>query len=178
VLSTAWLKRIPSVVSLDATPIQYDALGRVYGHTPGAAWLERVKWQLNRDCFRAARHLVTWSAWAKKGLVDEYEVPAEKVTVIPPGVHVREWLNPRPRVLHDGPVKILFVGGDFERKGGLLLLEAFRAVQARGCLFTPICSPIARHSKSFITVLMCSACQPMAIVCQWYCRKPGLPGCQ
>ena len=151
VLSTAWLKRIPSVVSLDATPIQYDALGRVYGHTPGAAWLERVKWQLNRDCFRAARHLVTWSAWAKKGLVDEYEVPAEKVTVIPPGVHVREWLNPRPRVLHDGPVKILFVGGDFERKGGLLLLEAFRAVRALGAeLHVVTRSPLPSEPGLFV----------------------------
>lgn len=132
VLSTSWIKRIPSVISLDATPLQYDALGQVYGHAPGAAWIERLKWQLNRDCFRAAHHLVTWSAWAKQGLVDEYEVPAEKITVIPPGVNTHTWARSAARLAHDRPVKILFVGGDFERKGGLLLLEAFRAVRRHG----------------------------------------------
>src|SRR5689334_16110808 len=36
VLVSNWVKRIPSVVSLDATPIQYDSLGDVYGHQAGA----------------------------------------------------------------------------------------------------------------------------------------------
>lgn len=31
-----------------------------------------------------------------------------------------------PRAPHDGPVRILFVGGDFNRKGGSLLLDAWR----------------------------------------------------
>src|SRR5690349_4955806 len=32
VLATAWLKRCPNVVSLDATPLQYDELGVHYNH--------------------------------------------------------------------------------------------------------------------------------------------------
>lgn len=132
VLSASWLRRVPSVVSLDATPIQYDALGQVYGHTPGNAWIERMKWRLNRDCFRAARHLVTWSEWARQGLIADYEVAPAKVTVIPPGVQVRAWARPTPRMATAEPVRILFVGGDFERKGGLVLLDAFRAVRALG----------------------------------------------
>jgi glycosyltransferase involved in cell wall biosynthesis len=132
VLSSNWVRRVPSVVSLDATPIQYDSLGQFYSHQQGSAWLEHLKWKLNRDCFRAARHIVAWSQWAKQGLVDAYEVPAEKVTVIPPGVNAADWVCPTPRRLHDRPVKILFVGGDLERKGGLLLLEAFRALRPMG----------------------------------------------
>lgn len=132
VLSTGWIRRIPSIVSLDATPRQYDSLGQFYAHPQGPAWLEQLKWKLNRDCFRAARHLVTWSAWARQGLIDDYEVAPEKVTVIPPGVNTSEWVRPSPRARHDGPVKILFVGGNLERKGGLLLLEAFRALGTAG----------------------------------------------
>lgn len=132
VLSTTWIRRVPSVVSLDATPLQYDAFGEVYRHTQGPAWLERLKWTLHRDCFRAARHLVAWSAWTKQGLVRDYEVPAGKVTVIPPGVNVAEWARPTPRTRHRGTVKILFVGGDLKRKGGLLLIEAFRALRPLG----------------------------------------------
>lgn len=132
VLSTGWVRRLPSVVSLDATPLQYDALGAAYGHTRGPAWMERLKWRLNRDCFRAARHVVTWSRWAERGLVSDYEVPAEKVTVIPPGVDVTGWSRPTPRTADRHPVKILFVGGALERKGGRLLLEAFRALRPPG----------------------------------------------
>lgn len=132
VLATSWIKRVPSVVSLDATPIQYDSLGEAYGHAAGPAWLEYRKWQLNRDCFRAARRLVTWSEWAKQGVVRDYEVAPDKVIVIPPGVNPDDWAAPTPRAVHDGPVKILFVGGNFERKGGLLLLEAFRHLRSLG----------------------------------------------
>ncbi len=38
----------------------------------------------------------------------------------------------RHRARHDGPVKVLFVGADLERKGGLLLIEAFHALRPLG----------------------------------------------
>lgn len=128
VLAQRWLRRLPGIVSLDATPMQYDELGAFYKHEKGPAWLESWKWRMNRDCFRSARRLVAWAEWTKRGLIDGYGVPAEKIEVIPPGVNVADWRRPAPRTRHDGPVKILFVGGNLERKGGLVLLEAFRAL--------------------------------------------------
>jgi glycosyltransferase involved in cell wall biosynthesis len=132
ILAQRWLRRIPGVVSLDATPRQYDELGAFYKHEQGPAWLEAWKWRLNRDCFRSARRLVAWSEWTKRDLVQGYEVPADKITVIPPGVNVQEWRRPTPRVPYADPVKILFVGGDLKRKGGLMLLEAFRSLRHLG----------------------------------------------
>jgi glycosyltransferase involved in cell wall biosynthesis len=121
-----WVYRVPSVISLDATPLQYDELGAFYAHAQGALWAELLKWRLSRAVFATARHLVTWSEWARQGLIRDYAVPSAKVTVVPPGVVTRDWRRPQARTRHTGPVKILFVGGDLERKGGLLLLEAFR----------------------------------------------------
>jgi glycosyltransferase involved in cell wall biosynthesis len=132
ILAQRWVRKIPSIVSLDATPLQYDELGAFYKHAKGPAWLEAWKWRLNRDCFRSARRLVAWSEWTKRGLVRDYEVPADKIAVIPPGVNVDEWRRPTPRVPHANPVKILFVGGDLERKGGLVLLDAFHALRHLG----------------------------------------------
>jgi glycosyltransferase involved in cell wall biosynthesis len=132
VLAQRWLRKIPGIVSLDATPLQYDELGAFYKHEQGPAWLEAWKWRLNRDCFRSARRLVAWSEWTKMGLVQGYGVLADKITVIPPGVNVNEWRRPIPRLPHADPVKILFVGGDLKRKGGLVLLEAFRALRHLG----------------------------------------------
>ena len=132
ILAGSWLQTIPSIVSLDATPLQYDQFGDVYQHERGPAWLESLKWRLNRDCYKSARKIVAWSEWTKQGLVDSYEVPPEKIIVIPPGVNVKDWHRPAPRQPSNGPVKILFVGGNFERKGGLNLLEAFRALRHLG----------------------------------------------
>lgn len=132
ILAQSWLRKIPGIVSLDATPLQYDELGAFYKHEQGPAWLEGLKWRLNRDCFGYARRLVAWSEWTKLGLVQGYGVPADKIAVIPPGVNVHEWRRPTPREPHANPVKILFVGGNLERKGGLVLLEAFRALRNLG----------------------------------------------
>ena len=129
VLAQDWLSRIPSIVSLDATPLQYDRLGEAYQHRSGPAWLERAKWRLNQRAFRLARHLVAWSDWAKQGLVDEYECPPEKISVIPPGVDTPLWAALAQQRRAGQPVKVLFVGGDFKRKGGPLLLEAFRRLR-------------------------------------------------
>src|SRR5690606_30833499 len=121
VLMQDWMKRIPTVVSLDATPRQYDELGLSYNHQTGPAWAEQLKWQLNRDCFRRSKRLVTWSEWAKHGLIDEYEVPEDKVAVIPPGVNTAQWAAPERNPNDAGLVRILFVGGNLKRKGGDLL---------------------------------------------------------
>ena len=129
------LARIPTVVSLDATPIQYDELGEHYGHDTGNSLAEGLKWRANRACFARAARIVTWAEWTKRGLVERYEVPAEKVIVIPPGVHYDAWTTPVGRdgePSADRPVRVLFVGGDLERKGGLLLVDAISRLRADG----------------------------------------------
>lgn len=126
--STGLMRRMPSVVSLDATPLQYDALGRFYGHQPsGSAALEAFKKRMNERAFSAARRLVTWSEWAKGSLVADYGVPADKIVVIPPGIDIAAW-NRSERSSHPRKVHLLFVGGDFERKGGVTLLAALHGL--------------------------------------------------
>ena len=125
------LRRVPTVVSLDATPIQYDELGEHYGHATGGARIERLKWRANRDCFARARAVVTWAEWTKRGLVDRYDVPADRITVVPPGVDCGRW-RVRPPQADSAAVRILFVGGDLARKGGLDLIEAVRRLRHRG----------------------------------------------
>ena len=56
----------------------------------------------------------------------------EKVIVIPPGVNTRLWTPPKGLCKNQEVVKILFVGGDLQRKGGLFLLEAFRRLRQQG----------------------------------------------
>jgi glycosyltransferase involved in cell wall biosynthesis len=141
-----FMKRIPTIVSLDATPLNYDTVGEEYGHSAGnVSWLERRKYLWNRDTFHAAAALVTWCQWAKDSLVNDYGVPAENVTVIPPGVDMARWtMHDERRTTNDErsetknqkpktKLRLLFVGGDFPRKGGHVLLEAFRNGLQREC---------------------------------------------
>jgi glycosyltransferase involved in cell wall biosynthesis len=129
-------RRAPVIVSLDATPANFDSVGEQYGHSarPGSA-AERVKRAVYRRVFRSASALTAWSQWAKDSLRDHYDVDPSRVTVVPPGVDLQ--LFPfgaaRPAVESHGPLRILFVGGDFERKGGPLLLQCMNDGLAELC---------------------------------------------
>ena len=65
VLLGPWMRRTPTIVSIDATPKQYDELGEFYAHEQGPAWLERRKFRANQRCFERAAHMVAWSAWSQ-----------------------------------------------------------------------------------------------------------------
>ncbi|HEX9097392.1 MAG TPA: glycosyltransferase family 4 protein [Candidatus Dormibacteraeota bacterium] len=124
-LAASIMQRIPTVVSLDATPLNFDSQGRSYGHSRNRPAVEAVKLQLNRSVFRRAAALVSWCQWAADSLVADYGVPQDKISVIHPGVDVTLF-RPLDRAGNRKAVRILFVGGDFERKGGADLLQAMR----------------------------------------------------
>jgi glycosyltransferase involved in cell wall biosynthesis len=130
ILAMRWMTKVPTVVSLDATPRQYDAFGTFYDHERENAFIEGIKFRANVRCFQRAAAIVTWSTWAKSGLVADYKVPDDKVFVIPPGVWFDQWARPTESLGDDSAVRILFVGADFDRKGGPILLDAFRRLRS------------------------------------------------
>jgi len=114
----------PSFLVMDMTPAQMEGMGAFYGYGKararfGAGFKRRATEQL----YRAAAHLFPWNEWVAASLRDDYGVPAEKITAISPGVD-QLLFQPDPAVrAEDGVVRLLFVGGDFQRKGGDLLLR-------------------------------------------------------
>src|SRR6185369_10077876 len=94
-----------------------------YGLQEQGRWRERAKRRLGRHIYGSATALVGWSNWVKQSFVEDYGFPDERVAVIPPGVDVDQFVAGDRD--HELP-RILFVGGDFERKGGSLLLDVFR----------------------------------------------------
>jgi glycosyltransferase involved in cell wall biosynthesis len=135
--SVGMMRRVPSVISLDATPINYDSVGRYYDHrAAGDGFLDRQKRSTNRRAFHAATSLVTWSDWARRSLIDDYGVDAAKIRVLAPGASGAFFeVGDRRAAGHaaaarTGPgtgvlPRVLFVGGDFVRKGGHDLLDVF-----------------------------------------------------
>ncbi len=153
-LLSPWVRDVPVVVSLDATPINYDSVGVHYGHRSGGP-LERAKFALNQRAFAHASALVSWSQWSKDSLARDYGISPEKVHVIAPGVDLAQWPHRwgRERVqASEGRLpRLLFVGGDFERKGGRVLLECFRRYLQDICELSVVTqTPIAPDRNLYV----------------------------
>jgi glycosyltransferase involved in cell wall biosynthesis len=89
------------------------------------AQLERAIATQGRVLARAA-HVFTLSEWARASVRDDFGLPAARVTAVYAGSNLE--LPPGLREPRAGR-EILFVGIDWERKGGPLLLEAFARVR-------------------------------------------------
>ena len=116
-------RRVPSVLSSDGTPLNKAAMRGAYGLSPESPLSREAKRMLYRRMLQRARGFVAWSEWTKASFVEDYGCRAGDVAVIPPGIDL-ERFTPGERV--DRLPRILFVGGDFARKGGDLLLDVFR----------------------------------------------------
>ena len=123
-----FMKRIPTILSMDATPINMDSIGHAYGHFAGTGVGERVKHFLTKQAFHRAAHLVTFSQWAKDSLIQDYEIPEQKITVNSPGVDMARWSTNLAERQNDQAARALFVGGDFRRKGGDVLIQSARSM--------------------------------------------------
>lgn len=121
------VRRIPVIYTADSTPI---TARQFRGHYGSWALSSPLKQQL-RDilhgiCLRHCAAVVPWSEWAARSMRDDYGVDPARVHVIPPGVDTTIWTPPPVRQGGERPIRILFVGGDFRRKGGDLLLDVYR----------------------------------------------------
>jgi glycosyltransferase involved in cell wall biosynthesis len=81
-----------------------------------------------RQVFARAAGVVAWSQWAADSLSVDYGVEPEKTFVAHPGAPTAFFGVCRPAESSSRRPRILFVGGDFERKGGEQLLDAFQTV--------------------------------------------------
>ncbi len=118
----------PYVLATDITPRQYDGMAEAYGHkVDDFPLIAKYKHHTNRRLFAGAARLLPWSHWTASSLVEDYGVDPQRIEIVPPGVDLSFW-QPNPEMRRNSKVRILFVGGDFERKGGPALLKAFRAL--------------------------------------------------
>jgi starch synthase len=116
----------PSALYIDCTHRQSAALWPAWNPLRGRAlddWYRR-----EQRGYDAARHLFAFCEPTRRSLVEEYGVAPEKVTVVGAGANLRQLPAVRP-LPEDGPPTVLFIGNDFVRKGGEVLLAAFAQVR-------------------------------------------------
>jgi glycosyltransferase involved in cell wall biosynthesis len=90
---------------------------------------EARRWDdLERQCYHRAAMTLTRSEYTRQSIIHDYGVPPERVAVVGGGVNFAAL--PAPMPLADTP-RVLFIGKEFERKGGAQLVAAFRQARAR-----------------------------------------------
>ena len=120
-LSRGVMRRVPTVISLDGTPANLDEVAAGYQHSVGSPRVEAAKRRVAGASLRAAAALVAWSGWVRDSLVGDYGVDPAVIHLIPAGTRVPT--QPPVREPRERP-RALFVGGQFEHKGGETLLRA------------------------------------------------------
>jgi glycosyltransferase involved in cell wall biosynthesis len=126
--------RRPLVLDLDWTLEQQEALAPLYYRRPRRGGLAYTLARLaERSLWSRVTMFTPWSNWAADSLRRQ-GVAEDRIRVLPPGVDLDQWRPRRDpgRAAH-GKLRLLFVGGDFDRKGGQILLDVFRSRFADRC---------------------------------------------
>ena len=118
--------RRPLVLDFDWTVEQREAWAPLYvGRSPRSGLRRALALLQERALWSRVAMFTSWSQWAAKPVLASGIDPA-RVRVIPPGVDLDAWATRRSADAGDRPLRLLFVGGDFERKGGDLLVKIVR----------------------------------------------------
>ena len=89
--------------------------------------------ELDRRAFDNTTHCMLASDWAKRSAMNDYHIPENKITVQPLGANMD--LIPAVTELKKDKNKIcqlLFLGVEWERKGGHIALDTFYALKKKG----------------------------------------------
>lgn len=118
------LRRRPTYYYMDSPGFGAvgETMGAAYGETRNPL-VARWKYSQESIVLRACRGVFCMSEWAARGVRERLGWGEDRVRVALPGANLRRWSpidwDARPT---GSPTRILFVGGEFTRKGGPELL--------------------------------------------------------
>jgi len=132
-------RRVPTLLWLDSTPPMVDGFGTLYGKQTMhfGSWTEVLKRRFVRSVYMECARILPWTELVRNSLEQHYNAPAEKLTVLSPGIDLTQWTPPErtKRTVPGHPLNVLFVGGEFLRKGGDVLLNVSRRPEFKECTF-------------------------------------------
>ncbi len=135
-LATAMLEtQVPIVYWTDAT--YQMVLGFYPEYLFHDTQTRRDGCELTERCLQRAARLIFSSHWAARAATELHGIPVDRIRVVPFGPNldishsladVRAMIKARP----SRPIKLLFVGKDWYRKGGQLVLDVAATLHAAG----------------------------------------------
>lgn len=126
-LTAGWLRRAPVFYATDCTPKLLFGMDQYYKIADDPGSLKgRLTTKLLRAYFQRCAAVLPWSQWAARSIIDDYGADGSKIQIVPPGIDTARWKPADRRTEPHQRLQLLFVGADFERKGGPLMLDVFR----------------------------------------------------
>ncbi len=146
----AYLKtEIPIIYATDTT---FDQINNYYHHYSGFSKL--AEWESNlieQRAIQNAKHLVFPSTWAANHVVKFYKTNSAQISIVKHGANIIEIPNKsKLDRIYDGVINVLFLGKEWERKGGDIAFDAFENLINQGyqISFTVCgCIPPVKHPK-------------------------------
>jgi len=121
-------KRPLHISSNDEAPIIDRSTYPLYPHELSKpVWRQKLRLAIDHWRVRHTDEFIPFSRWVSNVLVQHCSAPVDRVHPIHVGIDLEIWKprSPAPESA-DRRLRILFVGGDFIRKGGELLLDVFK----------------------------------------------------
>jgi glycosyltransferase involved in cell wall biosynthesis len=120
---------IPIIYMTDAT------FSQLQGYYPGFSNLPkynvRLGIELDKSAFMRSAHCMLASEWNRQSAISDYGILDQKITVAPCGANLDK-IPVSTSINFDisGQCRLLFLAVDWKRKGGNIVLEAFRKIRA------------------------------------------------
>jgi glycosyltransferase involved in cell wall biosynthesis len=146
--------RIPVFTYLDATKRAW--IDTYFGLETLCPRSRRAVDEVDRESLQNNTLTIFSSDWARSGAAQHYGVPADRMAVVPFGANLLEapertevesWIATRPR----DSLRLLFLGKEWERKGGPEALALVQELRARGVAATLEivgCTPVLDPAES------------------------------
>lgn len=121
---------VPVIFMVDATFKQLNEYYPYYSNLPEYNVREGI--ELDRLAFQNASHCLLTSEWAKASAINDYNINSDKISVIPFSPNMEESGLDRIVPTIPGSCRLLFLGVEWERKGGPIVLDTFRLLKEKG----------------------------------------------
>ena len=126
-----------------------------------SSWAIAQTETIESRALQRADHLVYASQWAACSAIEDYRVPENKVSVIPMGANLDKVpsaaeVSARRRRTPSNECRLLFVGVDWERKGGGTVLSAMHKLRERGIdatLTVVGCTPPGAGTEPYMRIV-------------------------
>jgi glycosyltransferase involved in cell wall biosynthesis len=122
---------IPIIYMTDATFQQLQGYYPSFSNLAGYNIRQGI--ELDKKAFQKAAHCMLSSDWNKNSAINDYGIEEAKISVVPLGPNLD--LVPAANEITITPVsapRLLFLGVEWDRKGGDIALDAFRILRSKG----------------------------------------------